>query len=246
MPSSWAIPNSSNSSVMTMDEFNRENNRLIEARKNAHWDLKGNPLFGDASKIVTGWQPSEMGPSTQGGEDGRIGSPAGALGSKGMPTSVRGRFEKYGIHAASMPTHKAADIARRGGLFGGTLKELYDMNRDRPGYAPAPAPQQTLSITQPQPGQIAQPVVSSVPTMAGQPLPPTTVALPPSQQVKPTGTLPMEQSEGLMFPTPSPATPSLNSMPMMGFPSFMQPGDAPASFGNNSSLRAMLNKLLPQ
>lgn len=120
----------------------------------------------------------------------RIGSAAGAVGSPGMPTSVRGRMEKYGPHAAAMPTWQAARVGGTG-LFGGGLKDLYDMSRQQPMSAPPPArpaaaqpvvqpsvapaqPSQTLtapaaqSVIQPIPGMTAQPIVPTANNLLGQ------------------------------------------------------------------------------
>lgn len=97
---------------------------------------------------------------------GRIGSSAGAVGSRGMPTSQRGRFariggqygEEAGAQAAFMPTYQAAQAARTG-VFAATEKansfdaDAYEtQERARrglmgtsvatpgPAVAPAPAP----------------------------------------------------------------------------------------------------------
>lgn len=61
----------------------------------------------------------------------RIGSAAGALGSKGIPTSQRGRFEKFGAPAAEMTTAEVSGIMGNG--FGG-LAEFDQMNAGRGDY----------------------------------------------------------------------------------------------------------------
>lgn len=67
-----------------------------------------------------------LGPGTRGYRgSGVVGSAAGALGSPGTPTSQRGRFEKMGVDAASMPTWQAAR-ANGSGMFGGGLQDLYN------------------------------------------------------------------------------------------------------------------------
>lgn len=86
-----------------------------------------------------GWNTSGVGPGSPGYRgSGVIGSAAGAVGSPGMPTSVRGRMEKYGPYAAAMPTWQAARVGGTG-MFGGGLKDLYNMNRPAPMPAPVPA-----------------------------------------------------------------------------------------------------------
>ncbi len=61
---------------------------------------------------------SGVGPSTEGYRgSGIIGSAAGALGGGGMPTSQRGRLEKFGAGAAGLPSWAAAELMRKyGGL----------------------------------------------------------------------------------------------------------------------------------
>ncbi len=73
----------------------------------------------NAGSTITPWAPSSgAGPGTRGYRGGGIiGSAAGALGSGGMPTSQRGRLEKFGVQAAGMPSWAAAQLMRNyGGL----------------------------------------------------------------------------------------------------------------------------------
>jgi hypothetical protein len=118
----------------------------------------------------------------------RIGSAAGAVGSPGMPTSVRGRLEKFGPFAAAMPTWQAARVGGAG-LFGGGLKDLYNMNR--PSMPPPPSGQQNTllppaeppptatvvpplntgtvtSAIAPQAGMVASPIAPTMGNLSGQ------------------------------------------------------------------------------
>ncbi len=98
---------------------------------------------------VMQWLPSTgVGPGTRGYRgSGVLGSASGVVGSKGMPTSQRGRFERFGPEAAGMPTWEAAGIAQSG--FGG-LKEIFG-NLPRSQMFPAASVPVTSKPTQSKP-----------------------------------------------------------------------------------------------
>lgn len=116
---------------------------ILAARaRDPRWNLFGSKAYADPAKLTghgmnltdainagftpTPWAPSTgAGPGTRGYHgSGVVGSAAGALGSKGMPTSMRGRLEKYGsLNAANMTTKQASDVTQGG--FGG-LREIFN------------------------------------------------------------------------------------------------------------------------
>lgn len=62
------------------------------------YDENGQPLAPGTQFFSPGWKSSGVGQGTPGYRgSGIIGSAAGAVGSTGIPTSQRGRMEKYGI-----------------------------------------------------------------------------------------------------------------------------------------------------
>ncbi len=110
-----------------------------------------------------GWNTSGM------EHGGRIGSAAGALGSKGMPTSFRGRFEKFGLDAAAMPTWQASRVARDNSLFGGGLRDLYNMNRPTASNVQGPLNRLATNSAQQQQEQPSAATIPMTPQV-GQPL----------------------------------------------------------------------------
>jgi hypothetical protein len=77
--------------------------------KTGGYDQNGLPLQPGTQFFSPGWNTSGVGPGTRGYHgSGTIGSAAGAVGSAGVPTSQRGRAEKYGGFAGD---------GRGGGFF---------------------------------------------------------------------------------------------------------------------------------
>lgn len=69
-----------------------------EGRRNAYY-ADGTPVPDGMTLNVAGWNTSGVGPGSPGYRgSGRIGSAAGAANSPGIPTSQRGRAEKYGMN----------------------------------------------------------------------------------------------------------------------------------------------------
>lgn len=72
--------------------------RQRENRPGAYSPATGQAVPRGTQLFTSGWNTSGVGPGSKGYRgSGRIGSAAGAVGSSGIPTSQRGRAEKYGI-----------------------------------------------------------------------------------------------------------------------------------------------------
>lgn len=136
----------------------RENTPMAYNTATGQRTAPGTKLF------ASGWNTSGVGEGTKGYRGtGRIGSAAGAVGSGGVPTSQRGRAEKYGttvmdqhgnprfqpnIASAEMPTWAMSELMRdnMGGLGQdwrfGTMGQVPPTPQTDPGATGrAPAPQ---------------------------------------------------------------------------------------------------------
>lgn len=108
-----------------------------ENRSNAYDPRTGQPVAPGTILRSPGWNTSGVGPGTRGYRgSGRLGSAAGAVGSAGVPTSQRGRAEKYGDAFAEMPTWAMSDLMREN--MGGLSQSWRFGNM---GQLPADAPQ---------------------------------------------------------------------------------------------------------
>jgi hypothetical protein len=132
----------------------RENTPMAYNTATGQRTPEGTRLF------ASGWNTSGVGPGTEGYRGtGRIGSAAGAVGSGGVPTSQRGRAEKYGstvmdqngnprfqpnIAAAETPTWAMSELMRdnMGGLGQdyrfGTMGQVPPAPQGAPGTPVSP------------------------------------------------------------------------------------------------------------